>query len=71
MEGENYMKEQVKAEAHIMRAYMHWLAVNIYAKQYDETTATKEGGIAYVTDLEITNQKNEIDLIGSLREYTG
>ena len=23
MEGENYMKEQVKAEAHIMRAYMH------------------------------------------------
>ena len=62
MEGENYMKEQVKAEAHIMRAYMHWLAVNIYAKQYDETTATKEGGIAYVTDLEITNQKTKLTL---------
>ena len=60
VEGEAYLKEQVEAEAHIMRAYLHWLAVNIYAKQYDEATAAEEGGIAYVTDLEVTNQKMKL-----------
>ena len=62
VEGEAYLKEQVEAEAHIMRAYLHWLAVNIYAKQYDEATAAEEGGIAYVTDLEVTNQKMKLTL---------
>lgn len=62
VEGETYSKDKVRAEAHIMRAYMHWLAVNVYAKQYDEATASMEGGIAYVTDLEVTNQKMKLTL---------
>lgn len=62
VEGETYNKNRIKAEAHIMRAYMHWLAVNIYAKQYDESIAETTGGIAYVTDLEVTNQKTKLTL---------
>jgi tetratricopeptide (TPR) repeat protein len=57
VEGTEAKKAQILAEAHIMRGYLHWLLVNIYAKQYDETTAAQDGGIAYVTDLGITDTK--------------
>lgn len=46
--GSESKRKQIIAEAHIMRAYLHWLLVNIYAKQYDATTAATDGGIAYV-----------------------
>lgn len=47
--GSDAKRQQIIAEAHVMRAYLHWLLVNIYARQYDEATAGKDGGIAYVT----------------------
>ena len=47
--GSDSKRKEIIAEAHIMRAYLHWLLVNIYAKQYDATTAATDGGIAYVT----------------------
>lgn len=47
--GSDVKRQQIIAEAHVMRAYLHWLLVNIYARQYDEATAAKDGGIAYVT----------------------
>jgi len=46
--GSESKRKQIIAEAHIMRAYLHWLLVNIYARQYDATTAATDGGIAYV-----------------------
>ncbi len=58
-EGDESRKGQITAEAHIMRAYLHWLAVNIYARQYDEATAAGTGGIAYVTDIDVTAQKTK------------
>lgn len=61
-EGDAHEKEVVTAEAHIMRAYLHWLGVNIYAKQYDEATAATEGGIPYVTDIDVTVQKEKLTL---------
>jgi tetratricopeptide (TPR) repeat protein len=57
VEGTEAKKAEILAEAHIMRGYLHWLLVNIYAKQYDESTAAQNGGIAYVTDLSITDTK--------------
>ncbi len=42
--GDENKKMALEAEAHIMRAYIHWLLVNIYAPQYDEATAAKDGG---------------------------
>lgn len=55
------------AEARIIRAYMHWLLVNIYAKQYDEATAEQEGGIAYVTDTDVSKQKTKLSLAETYR----
>ena len=57
--GSDSKKKALIAEAHVMRAYLHWLLVNIYAKQYDEATAQTDGGIAYVTDLNLTDTKQK------------
>lgn len=59
IEGTEAKKSQILAEAHIMRGYLHWLLVNIYAQQYDESTAAQNGGIAYVTDLSVTDTKEK------------
>lgn len=58
-EGDAERKERIAAEARIMRAYLHWLLVNIHAVQYDETTAETAGGIAYVTDTDVTKTKEK------------
>ena len=58
-EGDAGSKEMLAAETRVMRAYFHWLAVNIYAAQYDEATAAEAGGIAYVTDVDVVEQKNK------------
>lgn len=60
--GDATYKEQFKAEARIIRAYLHYLAVGIYAKQYDEATAAQEGGIAYVDNTDVSEQKTKLSL---------
>lgn len=60
--GPEEKKTQINAEAHILRAYLHWLLVNVYAKQYDEATAAKDGGIAYVTSTDVSAQKTKISV---------
>ncbi len=57
--GDASLKPRLVAEACVMRAWLHFLAVNIYAKQYDAATAETEGGIAYVTTMEVTEQKQK------------
>jgi len=49
--GDLSLKKQLKAEAYIIRAYLHYLLVNIYAKAYDPATAATDGGIPYVKDI--------------------
>lgn len=66
-EGNESVKPRLVAEAKVMRAYFHWLAVVIYAKQYDEATAAKEGGIAYSTSTDIMEQKQKLTLEESYR----
>lgn len=61
-EGDEVKKVRLAAEARIMRAYLHWLAVNIYAKQYDEATAETAGGVAYVTDLNVETEKTKLSV---------
>ena len=56
-------KPQLKAEARIIRAYMHWLAVNLHAAQYDTPEqAAAAGGIAYVTDIDNLKVKQKLTL---------
>lgn len=59
--GDDSAKPALKAEARITRAYYHYIAANIYARQYDDATAAKEGGIAYVTDVGLSDKK-QLDL---------
>lgn len=60
--GDASIKPQLIAEAKIIRAYMHFLLVNIYAKQYDKATADKEGGIAYVDNTNVSEPKTKLSL---------
>ncbi len=61
-EGEEGKKKAIVAEARILRAYFHWLLVNIYAQQYDAATAKEKGGIAYVDETDVTVQKEKLTL---------
>lgn len=61
-EGDEAKKVRLSAEARVMRAYLHWLAVNIYAGQYDEATAETAGGVAYVTDLNVETEKTKLSV---------
>ena len=62
VEGSAARKTELKAQARIMRAYLHWLCVNIHATQYDAASAEKAGGIAYVTDIDNLKVKEKLSL---------
>ncbi|MDR2131497.1 MAG: RagB/SusD family nutrient uptake outer membrane protein, partial [Odoribacteraceae bacterium] len=47
-EGDRTMAMRLKAEAHVLRAYFHYMLVNFYAKAYHPATAATDGGIPYV-----------------------
>lgn len=61
-QGDEVKKKQLVAEAHVIRAWLHFLLVNIYAKQYDAGTADKEGGIPYVKDVDVSQEKTKLTL---------
>lgn len=50
--GDQALARRVKAEAYVLRAWFHYLAVNLYAKAYNPATAATDGGIAYVFETE-------------------
>ena len=60
--GSDAVRNLIIAEAKIKRAYLHYLLVNIYAKQYDESTAASLGGVPYVdyVNMETTKGKNTV-----------
>lgn len=61
-DGSDALRDLIIAEAKVKRAYFHYLLVNIYAKQYDESTAAQLGGVPYVdiVNMEVTKEKNTI-----------
>ncbi|MCW3804536.1 RagB/SusD family nutrient uptake outer membrane protein [Plebeiibacterium marinum] len=44
--------EQLRAEALVLRAYLHYIVVNIYARAYDPVSASTDGGIAYMQEID-------------------
>lgn len=62
VEGNDADKKRMIAEAKVERAYYHFLIANIYAAQYDATTASQKSGIAYVTDYNNEVQKTQLTL---------
>jgi starch-binding outer membrane protein, SusD/RagB family len=57
--GDAAAANQYKAEAYILRAYLHYLLVNFYAKGYNPATADTTGGIPYVKEDNITSVPNK------------
>lgn len=53
---------QIKAEAYVQRAYFHYLLVNLFAKAYNPATAATDGGIPYVTDININVTKPKVSV---------
>ena len=60
--GSDVTRRRIVAEAKILRAWYHFLAVNIYAEQYDEATAASKGGIAYVDNINNSEEKTKLSL---------
>lgn len=46
--GSSSKAAQIKAEAYVLRAYFHYLAVVFYAKAYNPATAANDGGVPYM-----------------------
>ncbi|MBR2291144.1 MAG: RagB/SusD family nutrient uptake outer membrane protein [Prevotella sp.] len=66
--GDESRKAPLMAEARVMRAWLHFLAAVIYAPQYDEATVATAGGIAYVTETDVTAQKTKGTLADTYRQ---
>lgn len=47
--------EQLKSEALVLRAYLHYILVNTYAKAYDPSTSETDGGIVYMNKVDFEN----------------
>jgi hypothetical protein len=57
--GDRVKASQIKAEAYILRAYLHYLLVNFYAKGYNPATASADGGIPYVKEDNVASAPNQ------------
>lgn len=61
--GDREMAARLKAEAYVLRAYFHYLLVNVYAKAYDPATAATDGGVPYAREddvLAVPNRKRSV-----------
>lgn len=50
-------RSQVKGEALYNRAYYHFMLLNLYAKQYNKSTAATDPGVPYVMDIDIAGKR--------------
>lgn len=54
--GDRLLANRYKAEAYVLRAWFHYLSVNIFAKAYDPATAATDGGVPYSLDTDPLSQ---------------
>jgi hypothetical protein len=52
VKGDETFKQSIKGEALLVRAYCHFMLVNMFAVHYDEATANDDLGIPYVVETE-------------------
>ena len=50
--GNEELKNSIKGEAYMIRAYAHFMLVNIFAKHYNKATATADPGVPYSLETE-------------------
>ena len=51
--GKNETVNQIRGEAHLMRAYCHFELLNMYAKPYNKATAATDKGVPISTSIDI------------------
>lgn len=56
--GDRATATRFKAEAYVLRAYFHYLAVNFFAKAYNPATAATDGGVPYVKEHDLLSVPN-------------
>ena len=63
--GDEKLKTLAKAEARVLRAWDHFVAVNLYAKSYTPATAATDGGVCIIDhyDLEATPTKSTVEKV--------
>ncbi len=54
--GDRALIDKLKAEAYVLRAWFHYIAVNFFAKAYDPATAATDGGIPYLLHTDVMSQ---------------
>lgn len=57
--GDASLKERLVAEARVLRAWYHFLLVGMHARQYDAATAGQLGGVPYVDNTNVGEQKTK------------
>jgi hypothetical protein len=67
--GDKKLAMQVKAEALVLRAWFHYLAVNLYAKAYNPATAATDGGVVYQFDRMLINQPGKQSTVAEVYEF--
>lgn len=50
--GDNQLRQSVKGEAYMNRAYAHFMLVNIFSKHYNKETASSDMGVPYALETE-------------------
>ncbi|MBP3827800.1 MAG: RagB/SusD family nutrient uptake outer membrane protein [Prevotella sp.] len=60
--GDESKKASLVAQARVIRAYLHYLVMIPFCKQYDASTAATEGGIPYVTDINLGEENKKLTL---------
>lgn len=60
MDGDAHKKNRFIAQARILRAWFHFIAVNFWAAQYDAATADKTGGVPYVDNVDFGAEKTKL-----------
>ena len=58
--GDDAKRRQIVAEARVLRAWYHFLLVNMHARQYDEATAGELGGVPYVDNTNVGEEKTKL-----------
>jgi hypothetical protein len=67
--GDRALADRLKAEALVLRAHFHYLAVNLHAKAYDPATAAEDGGVPYVKEGALLSVPREKHTVQQVYDY--
>lgn len=67
--GDRLLADRYKAEAYILRAWFHYLAVNIFAKAYNPATAATDGGVPYLLETDLISEPSKKHTVAEVYDF--